>query len=28
VADGYLALLFQGGGADDAIRVGRQAAGR
>jgi hypothetical protein len=28
VADGYLALLFQGGGADDAIRIGKQAAGR
>jgi hypothetical protein len=28
IADGYLSLLFQGGGADDAIRVGRAAAGR
>jgi hypothetical protein len=28
VADGYLALLFQGAAADDAIRVGRAAAGR
>jgi 4-hydroxy-2-oxoheptanedioate aldolase len=28
VKDGFLALLFQGAGADDAIRIGRSAAGR
>lgn len=28
IADGYLSLLFQGGGADEAIRIGREAAGR
>jgi hypothetical protein len=28
VREGFLALLMQGDGADEAIRVGRQAAGR
>jgi hypothetical protein len=26
--DGFLALLFQGAGADDAIKIGRAVAGR
>jgi len=28
LSEGFLALLMQGAGADEAIRIGRQAAGR